>query len=150
MVKYCESTLEDAEYLGARLRQSDIDEVTASTGKDPGIAIKEAFLRSCMCWTAFKNGKPAAIWGAASSSALSSFGSPWMLGSDELNRSAIEIGRASRYYVMRMKQRFAILENYVDARQTKSIRWLRWCGFTLENPEPYGVLGLNFHKFWME
>jgi len=75
-----------------------------------------------------------------------------MLGSEELNMPRVgnEVGKRSRYYVLEMKRHFQRLENYVDARQKRSIRWLKWCGFTVENPKPWGTLGLPFHQFWME
>ena len=39
--------------------------------------------------------------------------------------------------------------NYVDARHTDAIRWLKWLGFTLHPATPYGPFDLPFHKFTM-
>lgn len=145
-----ESNLADAESLGSRLRWSDIQEILASSGRVPSIALKEAFLRSDMCWTAFKGELPIAMFGCLARSVMSTSASPWMLGSDELDRAGVGIGRFSRYYIDKMNDRFSFLENYIDARQAKSIRWLRWCGFRIENPEPIGLHGEMFHRFWKD
>ena len=42
-----------------------------------------------------------------------------------------------------------MLLNFVDNRNIKAQNWLRWLGFTLEEPEPHGVAGLPFRRFWM-
>ncbi len=143
-----ESTLDDAVSLADRLRKTDVQEIYASSARPPHIAIREAFLRSDMCWTAFKENLPIAIFGCAAPSTMSLVASPWMLGSNELDRAAIGIGRASLYYVNKMSERYDILENFIDARQKKSIRWLQWCGFTIEAPQFIGIHGEAFHRFW--
>jgi len=50
-------------------------------------------------------------------------------------------------WVRRQSEKFSLLYNYVDARNVKSIKWLRWLGFQLDEPAPYGVRGLPFHRF---
>jgi len=41
------------------------------------------------------------------------------------------------------------MENYVDVRNTVAIHWLKWMGFKMEEPQAWGVQGLDFHKFTM-
>ncbi len=46
---------------------------------------------------------------------------------------------------------FPHLQNYVDARNEISIRWLKWLGFRFDpKPVPYGIWGLPFLRFQME
>jgi len=42
--------------------------------------------------------------------------------------------------------------NYVYVENKKSIKWLRWLGFKIEEAEPVGVNGALFHRFekWNE
>ena len=47
------------------------------------------------------------------------------------------------------RQEFPYMFNYVDVRHKEAIRWLKWLGFTLNEPTPYGPFGLPFHKFHM-
>lgn len=137
----------DVKGLQGRLRQSDKNEILAGTGTDPDHAINLAYKHSEMAWTAKRRGKVIAMFGVARPSMMSDWGSPWMLGSDELDTVGIEIARQTRYYVDVMSKNFKHLENFVDARHTKSIRWLKWCGFTVDEAKPWGVAGLPFHKF---
>jgi hypothetical protein len=44
---------------------------------------------------------------------------------------------------------FPEMRNYVDARHARSIRWLKWLGFTIEEARPMGFAGLPFHPFGM-
>ncbi len=150
MYEFVKSEMFHVEELGLKLRRCDIEEIKASSSLPPIDAMRRSFEKSPLCWTALKDGKPIAMFGAACQSVMSVHGSPWMLGSDGLTRAVIGIGRFSRYYVARMKQRFSILENYIDARQTRSIRWLKWCGFNVDKPEPIGLHGEPFHRFWMQ
>jgi len=143
-----ETKVDHVQALQGRLRESDILEIMAATGRNPDIALMESFLQSNLCWTAFRKDKVIAIFGAASVSILSETASPWMIGSKELNGAGIEIVKVSRYYVDQMKDRFSLLVNYIDARQARSVRWLKWLGFIVEAPCAYGVEGLPFHRFW--
>lgn len=147
--KFYKTSIHAVEALQGRLRESDKQEILAASGFDPNKALMDSFMGSSLCWTVTKGGQVIAIFGAAGVSALSSVGMPWMLGSNELNRAGVEIVKVSMYYVKRMKDRFPILVNFIDARQKKSVRWLKWLGFTVEQPQPYGVLGMPFHRFTM-
>jgi hypothetical protein len=44
---------------------------------------------------------------------------------------------------------FPVLENMVDARNTKSIKWLKRLGFTFGPPLPHPHSGLPFYPFEM-
>ncbi|MDD2709803.1 MAG: hypothetical protein PHV34_17610 [Verrucomicrobiae bacterium] len=140
--------------LKGALRKSDRMEVEACSGQNPSRALEQSWERSEMSWAgrAKHNGEWSTwgILGVARLSMCSSTGVPWMLGSDEMNRNLLRIGRSSKYYVDVMLQHYSQLENYIDARQTRSIKWLKWCGFRVEPAHPFGVKGLPFHRFWKE
>jgi hypothetical protein len=48
-----------------------------------------------------------------------------------------------------MLEQHSFLENWVDARNVTSIKWLKWCGFDFDDPAPFGVEQLMFHRFEM-
>jgi len=79
-------------------------------------------------------------------------GVPWMLGSDELTERLKEVrfARACRRYVAIISEQFDALQNYVDAGDTDTVKWLKWCGFTVDPPVPYGPDGLPFRRFHMK
>jgi len=80
---------------------------------------------------------------------LTGLGSPWMLGTPELDRHSRVLVRRTPEYIGRMLNAFPHLVNFVHAKNTTSVRWLRRLGFTLHDARPYGALGEPFHFFEM-
>jgi len=58
--------------------------------------------------------------------------------------------RGNRMWMEDQKYKWLFLENYVDARHTLAIRWLKWMGFAMDKSAPYGPDGMAFHKFHWE
>jgi hypothetical protein len=56
----------------------------------------------------------------------------------------------SRETIHLLRRVYGPLENWVDARNRLAIRWLRWCGFEIEAPAPYGPHELPFCRFSMK
>lgn len=81
---------------------------------------------------------------------MSDEGAPWMLaveGVERLSRHLVTLGRE---YTGRMLATHPRLINWVDTRNQTSKRWLSRIGYRIEPPAPFGVLGLDFHRFSME
>lgn len=72
-------------------------------------------------------------------------GVPWLISTHAVDQHRrgflIECDRE----VAAMRQRHQVLINYTDARYTKALRWLRWLGFHMHKPVPYGAAGELFH-----
>lgn len=138
---------DDVEVLLANMRQPDIDEVTASCG-DVRKALVEGVESSDLIAAAEFDGELACIFGCAPIRGfLGTQGAPWMLGTDKLDRHPSALMRHCRPYIEAMQQRYPHLLNFVDARNTRSIRWLKRMGFTFHPAVPYGVAQLPFHMF---
>lgn len=131
------------------MRQADRQEVEASSGKDHARVLRESVAMSEMCWTGLIDGQVACIFGCGSTSLIDPVGIPWLLGSDLITLHAKPFLRRSRPYVREMQGRWVWLENWVDARNDKSIAWLKWLGFAMDEAKPYGAAGLPFHRFYM-
>jgi hypothetical protein len=58
--------------------------------------------------------------------------------------------KASRVMIPRMRAAFPLLINVVDARNTKSVAYLKRCGFTLLEAIPAGPQKMPFYPFFME
>lgn len=140
----------DAEALYANLRASDRAEGQAYGEGGILDGIRASAARSVLCWTGFVDGQLAAVFGCAPLSLVSGVGSPWMLGTPVLNAHSRVLVATVPGYIAIMLRAFPHLENYVHAKNTTSVRWLRGLGFTLHSPEPYGVLGEPFRKFEMK
>lgn len=139
----------DAEELFAHLRQADLAECQAYGRDDILAGIKTSVQRSMLCWTGFVDGQLAAIIGVAPVSVAGGIGSPWMLGTPVLDRHQRVLVRKTPHYIARMLNAFPHLVNFVHAKNTTSVRWLRRLGFTLHEAVPFGARGELFHPFEM-
>lgn len=140
----------DIEHIADNLREADVQELRASKGEDRslrGILTRAVALSTHLWVTVADDGEPVAIYGVAPISLLEGIGSPWFVSTDrayEYPRTLIVEGKR---YLAEMQSAYSHLVNYVDARNDKSIRWLRRLGFTVHAAKPYGLNGEPFHKF---
>jgi len=141
--------LADVDALLANLRPADAAEVEAARGPDLRHAVLRALALSTRTWAAEVDGRLMLLAGVAPLSLLDGIGTPWTLGTREIDRRPGAFIRLGRAYIPRMRELFPTLVNHVDARNTRSIRWLKRMGFVLAPAEPYGVAGLPFHPFHM-
>ena len=133
----------------ADMREADRKEVWASHRHTPEGALLTSLVASTKAWTCLIEGQPAFMWGVApKGSLLSSVGVPWLLGTKDIHRVNREFLRRSRAYVDLMQEGYARLENHVHAENTVSIRWLQWCGFTVEKDVPELINDEDFYYFW--
>lgn len=136
--------------LAPRLRLSDQYEIQASHGFKAHQALDFSLSHSTMAWTCLVNSEPQFMWGIAPwGDEKPGSGAPWLLASAGLYRLQRPFLRHCQEYLALMLGSFERLENYVHSGNRTSMRWLRWCGFTLAlRPEPYGVAGEPFYHFW--
>lgn len=134
--------------ISENLRQSDIDEVTAMGGVSPSEALKVSVALSTHAYVVMdKDGNPVAAFGAAPHP-LPGVGIVWMLGTDGVRREAYSIAKQTRRYFEELQAAYFLLWNYIDARNTASMRWLKWGGFTLLKEHPnFGPEGRTFFTF---
>ncbi len=144
------ATLEHARRLAPALRDADKAEIKAASHLSSYEALEYGVRFSTLSRTVFMDGQIACMWGVGSANLIGGVGVPWMLGSPLIKTHAASFLRRCGPCVEQLKAGFQLLENYVDARNTAAIRWLRWLGFCVEPPHPFGPDGLPFHRFWME
>lgn len=150
-VRVSRATEAHAVELAANLRAADIQELAASSGASPLEAVTQSVAVSPDAYVALDEHGVIAAWGVGVGSLASSVGSPWLLATERMaGRYRRQLLALSRIHVARMRRQFSYLTNFVDARHAQSLRWLRWCGFVIHPPEPYGVAGLPFHRFDMK
>ena len=138
--------------IAADMREADRREVWASHRHEPEQALVASLERSDLAWTCLVDGVPAFMWGAARQGSLITFtGSPWLLATPRIEMVRRDFLRRSRFYVDVLQARFPRLENYAHAGNRLSLRWLKWCGFsvadapTMLNNEPFYLFWRNAH-----
>lgn len=140
----------DVDFLKGKIRQDDIIEIWDMHNLDIDEAIQRSFRVSDKCWVGCINDEPIMIFGVAMHPTSTIIGLPWMIATDNIRMARYGVVKASREYVRRMMEGFNMLENYVDMRNTISKKWLKWCGFCIEEPCIMGVERKYFHRFWMK
>jgi len=131
------------------MRDSDREEIWASHNLEPGIAVESSIEQSTLSWAIRKGEYAIGVFGVGAEQVDSERGSPWLLATDELTSITIRFLRQSRGCVRDMLAQHSFLENWVDERNVTSIKWLKWCGFTLFDAEPHGVEQRPFCRFEM-
>lgn len=136
--------------LAVDMREADRREVWASHRHTPGQALEKSLARSELAWTCLIEGRSAFMWGVARlGSMISEKGAPWLLGTPAIAGVSRDFLRQSPFYVAQMQERFPRLENFVHAENRLSIRWLQWCGFTIDDV-PELINDEDFFLFWRD
>ncbi len=148
MVEYGRPTAADIAIVAANMRQADRDEAMAMAAMGPLDALRRSVQLSHEAVVARVAGEPVCIFGIGIGSLLTGVARPWLLGTPEVEHYPVTFLRSNRPVVQGWAERFT-LENYVDARHTSSIKWLRWLGFTIHDAAPFGPFGYAFHRFEM-
>lgn len=141
------ATMADVEELAGRLRATDVDEIEAASGLPPLQALRRSFVCSTRSWAGRADGDLVALFGVCPLSWLAGIGAPWLLASAAVERHQMAFLRRSQHYLIEIFSMYPTLRNWVDVRNATSIGWLRWLGFTIRPPVPFGPRGLPFHPF---
>jgi len=138
----------DVEALAACMRWQDELETRSATGMERRDVLRQSVAASSDVYAVEVDGAVVAIFGVAPCALLSATASPWLLaGKGFPGAHAKTLLRESQYFVAQWLERFPILENYVDARNTPSLRYLKSLGAVFDPPAPYGPYGTHFIRF---
>jgi len=145
-----DATEDDVEFLSTRLRAMDLKEISSASGRFPRAALRSGLRTSTICRVGLADGVVICIYGVRPQSSLSCEASVWMLGTDDLQKHAMKFGRECGIQVKEMLKDFKVILNYCHAENKLTIRWLKWLGFKINKPKPYGRKQELFHLFYME
>ena len=139
-------------YITDHMRQSDIEECQAISCVDCHAAVEYTYRHTDrdMMWTVQLGGEPVLAFGCARRTVLSTTGIPWLFGTDRLDEIGFTIARQSKKYIGKMLERYDRLENKVPADYEKSIRWFKFCGFTIGKEYTDHFSGVQVRDFWIE
>lgn len=144
-----EARPEHIPFIAKKMREADRREVWASHRHTPHEALESSLACAVMAWTFIGDEKPLFMWGVArQGSILNGKGVPWLLGTDGIRAYQRTFLRYCPYYIGCMQEPFELLENYVHAENRMSIRWLEWCGFTVDKEMPEMITDEDFYRFW--
>lgn len=133
-------TLDQVRQLSRDMRPEDAAECLASGGYQPSEAISVSIDASVASWSMTVDGELLALFGIAHP------GIPWALTSNAARRHPRLVHATARVVLDKMLERYPVLVQYVDARYTSALRWLRRLGFSVAEAEPFGIEGRPFHR----
>ncbi len=144
------SVIDDVTYVADGMRRPDVEEVMAQSGLTPHQSLLYSFFMSKPCMTIVgRHGRAIGMWGVVPDG--STAGRIWMLGRCEMLTDVAdkwEFLRQSRIHLADLQSKYPVLFNFVDARNTVHLRWLRWMGFTFINQhDDFGPQQRTFYEF---
>jgi hypothetical protein len=131
------------------MRCSDRAEIWASYNAMPLPALETSVEMSSLAWTIRRGETVLGIFGVGEDLSDPDRGSPWLLATPQLEESGVTFLKQSKACIDVMLDRHSFLENWVDQRNLTSIKWLKWCGFHVCEPAPFGVEQRMFCRFEM-
>ena len=144
------ASIEDAVRIAPLLREADKNEIEAMSACSPLSALAYSIATS-KSWIACRPDEvPLAIFGVGNDVG-DGVGIPWMVGTDEMLKYPKSLVRDARKWVEEQLNTYAILMNYVDARNIVHVNWLRHIGFTVSDTkvfvgQDHTVPFLIFHR----
>jgi len=143
-------TYEAMGHLAANMRTVDAHEIWHLNGSYPSAAIVDAVMVSDdKCAAAYWNGNLLCIYGCAEISTLGRVGSPWLLGTHEMDRHGLDLIATSRIAQSQMFETYDVLTNSVWAENRRSIAYLKRLGFTFSEPKVLGSSDVVYYDFQM-
>lgn len=118
-------------------------------GPDVERSIYLGICRSTRAFAGEIDGVLMGLFGASPVAAVGGIGSPWMICTTDMEKFPKLIHFYGKALVDITQIEYPTLVNFVDARNTISIGWLKRLGFTIHDPEIMGYEKVPFHKFDM-
>lgn len=144
------ATLEHIPLIAGNVRDADRVEIWAASMSKPERVLRNGLRYSDFAVTGMADGEAVCMFGIVQESLVGNVGVPWMVGTKKLDEVALTFLRRCKAPLREAMNRYDRLVNFVDARNTRTIKWLEWIGFKVEKEaKPYGFLNLPFHRFEM-
>lgn len=137
----------DAEELSKNLREEDLEEIKANSNVSAYHALTGGVKYSHLPLAIMNDeNKPIMIMGVVPQG--KQLGLIWLLSSPEINVMPITFLRNCKGVLKLFLQSYPVLYNYIDARNTLHINWLKWLGFNfIKVHEHFGYEKRKFIEF---
>ena len=145
-IDFYEPTIEHMLELRDRMALDDQQEILAQ-GHGIMEAVRSSVKGSKECVAIFVDGKLACITGLIVDDSLTEGVYPWLLGTETMQQHPRLVIKYTRQLLQRWLAEHPEMSNFVDARHTRAIRWLKYFGAELELFPIYGLYSRPFYKF---
>lgn len=146
MINIQHASLADADELGQNIRREQRLEVLRSHGLSAADAASESIAASAEAWSFRTEEGLLGLAGVVPHTLVGGYASPWLLTTEAASRYPRLLLSCTKPALARWLETWDVLENYIDADYTASLRWAKWAGFTILPAAPYGASRALFHK----
>lgn len=126
---------EDIGTIAVSMRPADRKEVKLLSGQEPLDALTQSYVHSKVTRTLSHKDTPLIMYGTAEFQP--GVGIVWGLGSDALDDHVLGFLRMSRPEVEILQEGYRTLFNYVHATNELHLKWVKFVGFTLFDPQTH-------------
>lgn len=145
------ATVEEAINIAPRLRAEDREEIIAATGLPPELVLPLGITPNRHVFVAGvieRPDSPEIIFGVDPVPGEPDVGVIWMVSTPVIFDYPQRFAAVSAEMISRLHEMYPFLTNFIDERNTRHIRWLKWLGFTmLRRIEKLGPRSLPFLEF---
>ena len=143
-------TASDVLHIAENMRAVDRQEIWDSHHALPLQALRLSTQLSSLSWAIRRPEFDLAVGviGVCPNPSSPDCGTPWLLATNDFDEVGLRVLRESRDMVARMLEEHSFLENWVSACNLTHIKWLKWSGYELDDPAPFGAEQKLFFRFW--
>lgn len=139
----------DARVLAREIRPDDLRELQAATDLPVYDVVMEG-IAAGPAWSCYVNSELLAVWGVVpkppTTLCLPS-GWGWLLTTNLVEKHRKLFWDLTKQLLWDLLRYWHTLENFIDVRYEKALRWGKYLGFQFDPPEPFGVSGLPAQHF---
>jgi len=144
-----QATLEDMEYIINNMYPADIEEVKAC-GWSPYEAVTLSVQKSEQVWVASAPEGAVCIWGVERTTLIGG-ALGWLLTSNLIDKYSRPFLRQAKSCIVDLHKQYGYIDNYVDSRHTRALRFLEWLGFEIASKGVYvGTQQVPFYKVCLQ
>jgi len=132
------TTSDHVKELARNMRNLALTEVEFAGDEKLASRLLEAIKHSTMTWTGLINGKVMFIMGVYPHNMIVGEYKVWLLTAKETDEHPLVLARQSKRILESLLEMCPRLSGYVNAEYKRSIRWLRWLGFSLSTTRVIG------------
>ena len=145
VISVVRATPEHIRWLVENLYPADIAEIEAY-GVSVGQALWGSFGLAAHCWAAVVEDGVVCVWGVSKEKSLLGGAVAWMLTSNLIDKYSRPFLRGAQPHLAALCSEYGYLENYVDSRHVRALRFFKWLGFEIEDGMLVGPNKILFHK----
>ena len=112
------------------LRRSPVADIPLARDK-----LRAFIFASCEVWAGYVDTEVACVCGLIPPTLLSDYAYLWLLNTDIVEQHQFLFIRHSQIWLQGILKRYSYITGHVELENVKAIRWLKWLGATLGEPE---------------